>query len=399
MFAGGCTLEAARVVCDSAIEGLVALIDDNLVVASVADGGSRYWMLETVREYATQQLETAGEREEIGARHHKYFLELAERCNLFAEAELPQNFDTANSEQDNLRAAIGWPRERGQDGAALRLTVALENFWVTHDPEEGVRLLADLTAPERDLTHELRARGLRALGSSRQALGQLEEAERHYHQSRAAFTALDDDKAIAILDYRLGLTAAERGNTDTASRLLERSLDVFRAIGSRRGEAQATGALGTVARARGDRPAAARLFRQSAAMCEQIGRPWWQALMLAEAGELALEDGNLDASATYATRLLKLATHIGDRRRTILGLLQIACAAARGGEIERAQRICAVLNGESSGLADSIASARYAEHVAAMLVRARPELPSSRRQGSALTLEDAIDAALATATN
>ncbi len=367
VFAAGCTAEAARQICGVGIDQISTLVDDNLLERSVTDGGSRYSMLETVREYAAEELRKAGELDATQARHFGYFLDLAEGCNLYAEAELPQDFDTANREQENLRAAIGWARASGRPADALQLAVTLENFWVTHDPREGALLLAELSGPDRQLDPRLRARALRALGGAHQTMGELEPAEGYYRESRAILEDLADEKGIAILGYRLALTAVDRGEIVEGARLLEESLERFRMIGSPRGEAQTIGALGTVARARDDKTAAARLFERSASMCEQIGRPWWQALMLAEASEVALEVGDLAGAAERTTRLLELANRIGDQRRTLLGLAYLACVAARSGDEVRAAPIVAALEAGRVAGADDVISGRYAAHVAQAL--------------------------------
>jgi predicted ATPase/DNA-binding SARP family transcriptional activator len=394
VFAAGCTFDAAQAICDSSLEGVGALLDNNLLQRSATKDGSRYGMLETVREYAMEQLADTGELKEINARHLRYFAAVAERCNLYAEAELPQDFHTANQEQENLRAAIIWARDNDHRNEALQLTVALENFWVTHDPAEGAQLLSELMEADPVLPGGLRARGLRALGGSIQALGDPDMAERHYRESRQAFAALDDEKGIAILDYRLGLTAMERGDIAEGERLLEHSLGRFRAIGSQRGEAQTTGSLGTVARARGDRPTAIRLFERSASMCEQIGRSWWQAVMLAEVAELALAEDDLDLAGARSTRLLELAVHIGDRERTLLGLEYLACAAARTGHPERAGRIYGALETERARQPNRTLIAQDASHLADISTRADPLLEQGRRQGKNLSLAQAIDEAL-----
>ncbi|MEP7022762.1 MAG: BTAD domain-containing putative transcriptional regulator [Actinomycetota bacterium] len=394
IFAGGCTLEAAEAICESDLERLTALVEDNLLHRSTTAGGSRYVMLETVREYASQQLREAGELQYTSDRHLRFFLELAERCNLHAEAERPQDFETANAEQENFRAAIEWGRRSGQIATALQLVVALENFWVTHDPREGVQLITELLHTAGHLRSALQARALRAFGGFTQVLGELEQADHLYQKSRNILAAIGDKKGTAILDYRRGLVALDRRDVDHPAPLLEHSLDAFRAIGSKRGEAQATGALGSLAREQGERQLAAHLFQQSAAMCEQIGRQWWQAMMLAELAELALEDGRISDATARSTQLLKLASRIGDRQRTLLALAYLACAAARTQQLQRAGRLWAALEAERARRPGTILLARYEPHPDTVLADPTPLLEQGLQEGKHLSLQQAVAHAL-----
>lgn len=129
---GGCTVEAARAVCrgdalDDAdvAEGLATLAAAHLLrVEAYADARAEdlhYAMLSTIREYANEQLEAAGEGVAARARHAVYYLGLAEEAARgFDGAEQPRALETLEGELDNLRAALRWCVERGDagDGAA-----------------------------------------------------------------------------------------------------------------------------------------------------------------------------------------------------------------------------------------------------------------------------------------
>src|SRR5439155_9551472 len=78
VFRGGCTLEAAEAVCEADLDTLQSLVDKSLVRLREQD---RFWMLETIREYALEHLEGSGEAEELRRRHADYFLALAEEAD------------------------------------------------------------------------------------------------------------------------------------------------------------------------------------------------------------------------------------------------------------------------------------------------------------------------------
>ena len=138
VFAGGCALDAVVQVCtgdgiapEQIVDGLSSLVNKSLVVAeTLKPGEARYWMLETVRQYAGDKLRESGEGEAIRNRHLDYFLDLAQK----AEPKLhgpDQNewLDRLDSEYDNLRAALEWSRGEGRVEKGLRLAAALMWFW------------------------------------------------------------------------------------------------------------------------------------------------------------------------------------------------------------------------------------------------------------------------------
>src|SRR5713226_3988636 len=87
VLAGGCTLEAAEVVCadrgiehDEVLDLLARLVDKSLLVADLHQVDARYRMLETIRQFGQEKLLTSGEGATVRTRHRNYFLMLAERA-------------------------------------------------------------------------------------------------------------------------------------------------------------------------------------------------------------------------------------------------------------------------------------------------------------------------------
>jgi len=105
VFRGGCTLESAEQVCDADLDTLQSLVDKSLVRVREHD---RFWMLETIREYAAERLQSSGEAEELRRRHAEHFLALAEETEPLAREVDPATLDRLEQEADNLRAALDW---------------------------------------------------------------------------------------------------------------------------------------------------------------------------------------------------------------------------------------------------------------------------------------------------
>jgi predicted ATPase/DNA-binding SARP family transcriptional activator len=125
VFAGGFALaQAAQVCCGgdraAALDVVDRLVAKSLVIAQTAGSGTRYRMLETIRQYAAGRLADAGKTEEIRRRHAEAFLDVAER---------EQDLAVLSREQDNFRAALDWALPEGGD-TGPRLARALGAFWL-----------------------------------------------------------------------------------------------------------------------------------------------------------------------------------------------------------------------------------------------------------------------------
>jgi len=336
VFAGSFTVEAAEAVCDADLETLDALLEQSLV-RRWASG--RLGMLETIREYAEEQLEASAEAADLRRRHAEFFLELAKSANLQVEAigTAPQRHDLVIPEQANLRAAIDWAAEANPE-LALRIAVALENFWVTNNPHEGVRRLGQLLARAESAPLRLRAQATRALGGSTQiagAAGRPEVARDLYEEGRRMFVEAGDERGAAVMLFRTGTTLSQMGEVDSGRRLVEESLEAFERLGYDAGRCQALGVLGSIHLRVADTERGRQLTEEAAALAHDIGFTWWEANNLGTLAEVALDSGDLDKAERSGRVALTLLQRIGDRVSTIymLGLLA-ACAASRG-HVER----------------------------------------------------------------
>jgi predicted ATPase/DNA-binding SARP family transcriptional activator len=175
VFAGGFSLRAAAAVCCGGDEAAALDVTDglagkSLVVAEAAAGGTRYRLLDTIRQYAADRLAEAGEHGQARRRHAATFLDLAER-----ERELA----VLAREHDNFRAALDWSLSGDTEGSEIgpRLARALGGFWLARGfLQEGQGWLERALAlgPADAETH---ADLLRLLGAVLHQAGDLEQAE------------------------------------------------------------------------------------------------------------------------------------------------------------------------------------------------------------------------------
>ena len=166
VFRGGATLENAEEVCGADLDTLASLLDKSLVRRRTdADGEERFWMLETIREFARERLDASGEENALRREQCDRLIALADRAGTRAVVErpLPWRFDLVAPEIDNVRAVLEWALDR-DPSRGLRLATMLETYWVVRDPVEGAGWLERLLEAAPDAEPTLRAQALRALG-------------------------------------------------------------------------------------------------------------------------------------------------------------------------------------------------------------------------------------------
>ncbi|HEY7430839.1 MAG TPA: tetratricopeptide repeat protein [Streptosporangiaceae bacterium] len=301
VFAGGCDLDAFTAVArpaDGTGDGpgdvighgqagdplsLVAgLLDDSLItVTDGADGEPRVGMLETIREYALDRLEAAGEAAATRDRHASYYADLACRADrqLGGPAQLSA-LDGLEAEHDNLRAALSWTLtpdggRAGQAGRAatgLRLVHALISFWFQHGhATEGRQWLRRATALAPDEAGEPSARITHGLGMLLSQQGELPAALALFERSLAIWRDVGNRDQQANELNSIGATQGLLGQHAAARSSLTESIDIAREIGSDRRLAAAYTSLGQVECYAGDFGLATEALEHALALDERQG--------------------------------------------------------------------------------------------------------------------------------
>ena len=393
VFVGSFDLDAATTVCDADLDVLTSLVEHSLLQPT-GDGRFRY--LETIREYALEQLLGSPGADDLRRRHFRHFRELAEAADLSAVRRgAGERLDLVAAARDNLRAALAWSLETGSVALGLELATALERFWVTHDPHEGMRWFAALLDhPENgNVAPAVRAGALRAYGGTHDITGAHETAERLWQQSLELVEEVGDEHGKAVLLHRLGISAMRRGDLARAAELVTESNRIHGRTGDRWGQAQAVGTLGAIERDSGNEERAYELIAVSLTMAREAGVRWWESGLLAELAMLSLRAGRADEAETHARESLGLAEEIGDRAGRVLGVGLLAALAAVHGQRERAETLWAAVAHEDGGAP----LGGWRRHREDLETTIREQLGAAWRQpdpASPLSLDDAVALAL-----
>jgi predicted ATPase len=392
VFVGGCTLEAAEEACGADLDTLQGLVEKSLLRHTE----ERFWMLETIREYALERLDEGGEAETIGRRHAGLFLALAESANLSVEAieaRGSEHFDLVLPEQANLRAALEWALEHDPE-LGLRLAVALEQFWVTQNPYEGIRWFEGLLARAKDAPPVLRGRAFRALGGSRAFSGDMEGAQRAYEQGFELFRGAGDEGGLMTMTFRLGTGHLSLGNHDRGRELLEESLSGFRRLGKRVGECEALGNLGRLELWHGDVERGRALVEQSLELAREVGFRWWEASKLADLAESLLGTGGVEEAEPLAREALALWRELDDRFGRVFGLALLAWVAAERSNPERAGMAWGAIEAEEDRGPIGAWEQWRENYLSRLSPVAGPQFERACAAGHALSLDEAVEYAL-----
>jgi len=449
IFVDGSRLDAAEAVCSkdgdaAAFDGLQSLIDKSLVrQRSDPDGERRFWMLETIREYAAGKLVKSGETEGLARRHAEHFLELAER----AEPDLWRQETTVwlprlEAEQGNFRAALEWALWRGEAEIAFRLAASLYPFWELRAQHGEARTwLSRTLALDRAVPPEYRAKALIAAGRATSWQFDLPAAVGLLEEAAALCRTLDDDEglgrclgfiahgrlfagdsegAAAALDE--GVAAARRsGNAQSLARavynaafapieqrdfaraceLFEEGIRLAQAEDMNVSVALATTQLGYAAALAGDYEAAANHLSQGVALFAELDDTIWTQMAFRYQGLLALLERKPDEADSLLRRSLVKGREQAPQQDIPYWIEDLAAVSAVKGDVVRA----ATLWGATDALFEKLGLAVLEEN---RQVRERFRREPSEADadtwkeawscGHAMTLDEAIDYALAETT-
>ena len=331
VFAGGATLDQIRDVVDALdhpamdlLDGLSSLVDQSLVRRDLDDEGERFSMLETIRDFAAERLDEAGETRRARDAHADAFLAVARRAApMLTGGGLKSRLDALEREQANFRTALSWLEASGDRTRALGLVVALWRVWVARgQAEQGRRQVERALAVPGTAPANLEAEALAALGVLRHNLSEYAAATSALEQSVGLYRELGDTRGTATVLANLGWIASETGALDRAVRLSEEALALHEAAGDARGTAVALNNLGWVRGFRGEARAALEAFERSLRLREQIDDERGASFArtnLAWAQRLA---GDYDSARALLDRALSDVRALGDDTLTAWALHQ-----------------------------------------------------------------------------
>ena len=320
VFRGGATRDAAKAVAGASAPLLAALVDKSLVrrVESTT-GTSRYDLHELVRQFAEQRLNAMGQLADTRTAHMRWMLALAEDSHdRIAGADAMRIFTILQSEQSNIRHALGWIVQQQQIEPGLRMTAALKRWWFHQGYLTEGRGWYDQvlrTAADAPPSH-YKGRVLAAAGDLARWQGDYDHAVRLLEASTAVYAAIDEPLGVARANLILGGIASMRQEITHATELCVSSLETFRAIGYERGILQALNAYGNVLAIQGDYAGARLVYEEQLALVRESGDITELSIALNNFGVVVRHSGDLE----HARMLHEEALAISEALHSIAGM-------------------------------------------------------------------------------
>ncbi|HEX6763576.1 MAG TPA: tetratricopeptide repeat protein [Gaiellaceae bacterium] len=294
VFRGGCTLEAAEEIGEAEVDTLQSLVDKSLLRYS----GERFWMLETIREYAGGRLEELEDADVVRSRHTGYFVQLANEAEPhLTGAQQALWLERLEAEHDNFRLTLDSLRRAGRGAEELGLVGALMRFWYVR-------------------------------GYLREGLSRCEEAlAAHDDQSPSRLKAL----------FGAGLLAHRLGDYSSAYALTQERFDLARRLGDAEGVASSLIGLGMSAQGLGDYEEAAARYSEGAELARGGGYTWFLGIALSNLSDLSLVRGDYAEARAGFEESLEVFREVGDERKIVEAATSLGIVASREGRRDEAE--------------------------------------------------------------
>jgi predicted ATPase/DNA-binding SARP family transcriptional activator len=432
VFSGGCSLEAAEAICDAELDTLGSLVDKSLVRRS----GERFWMLETIREFAAERLAESKREDGLRDRHAEYFERLAHEGEVALRTTAQQHWrEILAVEQPNIRAAIQWSLDHGGEARALRTATSLYRFWgkvsgaearlwldrvlATGAGTSGERAKASFVAGQIAFLHGEMGRAIELLEEaillSREASdvdvlatslgycswamfehGDRERSAVLLAECRKLLPELDDPAVTAEVLTSVASVTGSLGDFETAERLYRDVLELERGIGDEISIGDALNNIGWAATGSGRLADAIASLEESLAISRRLGDDVRATMAIGNLGLAALAQKRWDDAVELLLEELRLSNRTGNRRcaaEAIVGL-----AVAHSGLAD--ERAAAKLYGAFQNLCEATGidpSVEWLSTIAAQLVdrvQARLDpatIEALTEQGRSLTPEQVLE--------
>lgn len=361
-FAGGCTFAGIEAICNAdgeigplSFDGVASLLDKSLLRRDESgDDEPRFTMLETIREFAAEQLTASGEEATLRQRHATHYLTLAEEGDpQIRSVEAVGWLGRMERDHANLRAALlhcrtagaadpGGSREAAWIG--LRLLRGVWWFWIYRGYWSECRAWQ---ATALQLLARSGAQGEHLRGPILFGLAMLDYFHREYPAAEAKLAecaalahAQGDQRGVALTSLYIGLNHFRRGQLAVARAALDESVARWRDLGDPWYLAMSRFVLGD-ATLPDDPPAAERHFVASADLFRSIDASWGLAFPVTSLGRLALARGDLATARAQIEEGLALRRRLDDRWWLVISLNSLGEVARCEGDHERAEALYA----------------------------------------------------------
>ncbi len=259
-------------------------------------------MLETIHQYAHEQLLNSGELNDLQERHANYFVELAEQ----AEPELsgPRHAHWSarlKLEYDNIRLALSWSLAGAAPELGLRFVAALAEFWYYEGPvSDGRRWFEDALEYITFSPPNVQARVLNKASMLAFVYG---DHQRGIDWSQAALSIAQENQDKANWAWSLfWLSAHATTHPDDYQEgleLCEEAIKLFKEVDDTLGLAWSYNQIGELSRLMKDYPRAKQAYEEALRLCRKSGNIRREGIALINLGSVAQHQGDYALAEEY----------------------------------------------------------------------------------------------------
>jgi len=403
VFAGGWTVEAAVEVVHADLDGLESLVDKSLV----RHAGDRFWMLETIREYAAERLKASAEASDVRRRHADFFLALAESTESLVRAEElggggREWLDRQARELDNSRAALDLLETADEPQLAVRMAGALTAIWGNPlsankgHVAEGRRRLARALDLDQSPTGA-RAKALLAAAELAHFSEDSTAASAWAKEALDLYRQLEDRPGLAEAMSVLGVELGEGGNWIAARPLIEESLQLFRELGNEARVMWGTRTLAWAYAELGDLGRARPLYEDALRQARVAGNRLFESVVLGSLAWLAFAQDRVQDAPALMKESLRIQSDVADPVELAIGIGHAAQILTALGRPEPATQLLSSFEIQSEELGGAFPWVTRMNDTTLRQIRAQLDpavFAAAWQEGANLTSEKALSLAL-----
>ena len=377
VFVGGFTLDAADALSPVArstgagvVDGVASLVDKSLLrQETTPENQPRYLMLETVREFALEQLQESGEMVATRHAHGAWCTIVVEQWwdywnsdddTLLARHKPPQ----LDAEYDNLRSALSWMEATGNGAGLARLAGSVWWFWLLHGPRSEGRYWLDVARranARSPISDSLMLRVLQGVCSLARNHGNYDEAITVGRESLRLARRIGNKPGEAMAEMGLGYVALAQGDYDFSEEISGRALELFEELGDRRWTSIIRVHIGQAAYGRGELDRAAAVFTDAVTSHQRIADTFYEALSHEYLGLVLCEQGECRPAAEHFAAAVPIWRALNSRENMAEWLAEVATLAAATGSPAQSARLL----GAATSLREAIGHAFVLPELAA----------------------------------
>lgn len=407
VFHGGHSLEAVKIVCDPDhnlnIPILLESLFNKCLIKQSNDPNreTRFTLLETIKQYAREQLVKSGELERFQREHANYFVETAERAAPELSGPKQEEWSTRlRVEYDNLRSALSWTLGGADPVLGARLAGALSEFWYYEGPIfDGEKWIKEAIVWRDQLPPNVLAKILNGAGIIAFARGDPVEGKRWNGEAlEIARGNLDKYNWAWALFWLSAHATTNPAEYEEGVALCEKAIALYQEIDYKSGLAWTHNQIGELTRLLQDYTRARESYEQSLAICRETGNKRREAIALLNLSYVALYQNEIFQAEAYALEGLALLRELNLKYHSVIGMAMLAGPVAMQGNVLKAAKLLGASESNFEKMAvdlqaaDQVEIDRFVAFTRANIDAESFELAWS--EGREMTYDEALDYAL-----